>query len=63
MWRVDVRSTRRDINEFVAIDADRGTTAAIFNQTAHADPPANAQQRVCDANNASQPLGRAHRRH
>jgi Zn-dependent metalloprotease len=52
IWRVDVRSNQREINEFVAVDAHHGVIAAIFNQTPHADPPANARQRLCNASNA-----------
>lgn len=46
-WRVDVRSARRPIDEWVAIEATRGGVLAAFNQVATAVPP-DAVQRVCD---------------
>ena len=52
-WRVDVTSSRSPIREFVAIDAHTGVLAAVFNQIAYLDPPANSTQRVCDLNNVA----------
>ena len=55
-WRVDVRSARRPIDEWVAIEASRGVVLAAFNQI-DAAIPEDATQRVCDASNVRATAG------
>ena len=51
-WRMDVRGGRGLVNEWMVIDAQRGTVLGAFNQVMEAAPPADATQRICDEQGA-----------
>lgn len=54
VWKVEVENQSvPKIRELVLVDAENGRVAVQFNEQPHAAPPANAKQRVCDANNTS----------